>query len=261
MRWLDECHWLKHEFEQTLGSSGGEGSLASCSPWGCKEWDTPSRPNDCSPWSVCCGRICPRQPSRVRGMSPGVLWGKMLFSDLRLPVPPGSHLRTRPFSQTLSRPPAHQAQTSPERAAWLWEAEGLAGVRPARPRPPWAGLWLGTLGPVLCLALPSSKWPSLLPSGLISSLPVSGLCMVTQACLMLCDPMDCSPPGSSVHGDFPGQNTAVGCHFLLQGIFSTQGWNPGLLHWQADSSPGFHLGSPSQPLVIKRSFTVSCPLG
>ena len=24
--------------------------------------------------------------------------------------------------------------------------------------------------------------------------------------------MDCSPPGSSVHGDFPGKNTGVGCH-------------------------------------------------
>ena len=31
--------------------------------------------------------------------------------------------------------------------------------------------------------------------------------------------MDCSPPGSSVHGESPGKNTAVGCHALLQGIF------------------------------------------
>ena len=31
------------------------------------------------------------------------------------------------------------------------------------------------------------------------------------------DPMDCSPPGSSVHGDSPGKNTGVGCHALLQG--------------------------------------------
>ena len=37
--------------------------------------------------------------------------------------------------------------------------------------------------------------------------------------------MDCSPSGSSVHGDFPGKITGVGCHFLLQGIFSTQGLN------------------------------------
>ena len=40
--------------------------------------------------------------------------------------------------------------------------------------------------------------------------------------------MDCSPPGSSVHGDCPGNNTGVGCHALLQGIFSTQGLNPDL---------------------------------
>ena len=29
--------------------------------------------------------------------------------------------------------------------------------------------------------------------------------------------MDCSPPGSSVHGDSPGKNTGVDCHFLLPG--------------------------------------------
>ena len=43
-------------------------------------------------------------------------------------------------------------------------------------------------------------------------------------------PMDCSPPGSSVHGDPPGKNTGVGCHACLQGIFPIQGWNPGLLY-------------------------------
>jgi len=45
------------------------------------------------------------------------------------------------------------------------------------------------------------------------------LCLVAQSC----DPMDCSLPGSSVHGDSPGKNTGVGCHALLQGIFPTQG--------------------------------------
>ena len=48
----------------------------------------------------------------------------------------------------------------------------------------------------------------------------------------LCDPMDCSPAGSSVHGDSPGKNTGVGCHFLLQGIFLTQGSNLGLLPYR-----------------------------
>ena len=57
------------------------------------------------------------------------------------------------------------------------------------------------------------------------------LYLVAQLCPILCDPHRMySPPVSSVHGDSPGKNTGVGCHALLQGIFSTQGWNPGLLH-------------------------------
>ena len=55
-------------------------------------------------------------------------------------------------------------------------------------------------------------------------------CFVSQSCPALCDPMDCSPPGSSVYGDSPDKNTGVDCHALLQGIFSTQGSNPGLSH-------------------------------
>ena len=49
------------------------------------------------------------------------------------------------------------------------------------------------------------------------------LCIVAQSCPALCDLMDCSPPGTSVHGDSPGQNTGVDCHALLQGILPTQG--------------------------------------
>ena len=56
----------------------------------------------------------------------------------------------------------------------------------------------------------------------------SVLCLVAQSCLTVCDPMDCSLPGSSVHGDSPGKNTGVGCQAFLQGIFSTQELNPGL---------------------------------
>ena len=54
------------------------------------------------------------------------------------------------------------------------------------------------------------------------------LCLITQSCPTLCDPVDCSPPGSSVHGDSPGKNSGMGCHSLLQGIFLIQGSNPGL---------------------------------
>ena len=42
------------------------------------------------------------------------------------------------------------------------------------------------------------------------------MCLITQSCPTLCDPMDYSPPGSSVHGIFQARNTGVGCHFLLQ---------------------------------------------
>ena len=43
-----------------------------------------------------------------------------------------------------------------------------------------------------------------------------------QSCPTLCDPTDCSLTGSSVHGIL---HAGVGCHFLLQGIFITQGYN------------------------------------
>ena len=58
---------------------------------------------------------------------------------------------------------------------------------------------------------------------------------------LFCDPMDYTPPGSSVHGDSPGKNTGVGCHALLQGIFLTQRSKPVLSHcrwipWPKDQS-------------------------
>ena len=53
------------------------------------------------------------------------------------------------------------------------------------------------------------------------------LCLVAQLCPTLFNPMDCSPPGSSVLGHSPGKNTGVGCHALLQ-IFPTQWSSPGL---------------------------------
>ena len=61
------------------------------------------------------------------------------------------------------------------------------------------------------------------------------LCLVTQSCLTVCNPVDCNPPGYSVHQDSPGKNTGLGCYALLQGIFPTQGSHPGLLHCTAFS--------------------------
>ena len=56
--------------------------------------------------------------------------------------------------------------------------------------------------------------------------------LVTLSCLTLLQP----------HGlGFSRQEFGVGCHFLLQGIFLTQGLNLSLLHWQTDSLPLSHL--------------------
>ena len=79
-----------------------------------------------------------------------------------------------------------------------------------------------------------------------------------QLCLTLCDRIDCSPPGPSVHGDSPGKNTGVGCHALLQGIFPTQGLNPGLLcllHRHMDSLPLVPPGK--HPAPKERPYTSS----
>ena len=56
-------------------------------------------------------------------------------------------------------------------------------------------------------------------------------CLVSSSCPTLCGPMDCNPPGSSVHG-IAQAGILEYCHLLLQGIFLTQGWNPCLPHWQ-----------------------------
>ena len=71
-----------------------------------------------------------------------------------------------------------------------------------------------------------------------SSSSQSHMCLVTQLCLSLCDPMDCSLPGSSVHGD------SLPCPY--PGGFPTQGLIPGLLHCRRMLYCLRHQGSPSQ---------------
>ena len=82
---------------------------------------------------------------------------------------------------------------------------------------------------------------------------------VTQSCPTLCDLMNINPPGSCPWNS-PGKKTAVGRHFLLQGIVLIQRWNPSLLHllhWQANSLPLSHLGSsPTKNTDIYPQFKV-----
>ena len=58
----------------------------------------------------------------------------------------------------------------------------------------------------------------------------SRTCLAAQSYPTLCHPIACSLSDSSVHGDSPGKDTAVGCHALLKGICQTQGSNPDLPH-------------------------------
>ena len=64
------------------------------------------------------------------------------------------------------------------------------------------------------------------------------LCLVNQSCPTLYDPMDCNPPGSSVHGDSPGKDTGVG--ILQMGKLGMPCPPPGDL-----PNPGIEPGSPS----------------
>ena len=62
--------------------------------------------------------------------------------------------------------------------------------------------------------------------------------VLTESCPTLCDPQTAAAPRLLCPRNFSGKNTGVGCHFLLQGIFLTQGLNLRPLHlldWQADS--------------------------
>ena len=122
----------------------------------------------------------------------------------------------------------------------------------------WSAVKTGSSGPTWRKQSSTDNWWR----RCINTSAPSPWCMLT--CMLscfsrvwLCDPMDCSPPGSSVHGILPGKNTGVGWNALLQGIFLTQGWGSNsrllrLLHWQAGS---LHLGS---SLPLDRCITPRC---
>ena len=80
------------------------------------------------------------------------------------------------------------------------------------------------------------------------------LCLVAQSCPTLCDPINCSLLGSSVHGDSPGKSTGAGCHTLLQGNFQTQESNRCLLHCRWILYQLNYQGSPNLLLLGKLKF-------
>ena len=83
-------------------------------------------------------------------------------------------------------------------------------------------------------------------SNLLSvSMSLTVLCLVVQSCSTLCNTVDSSLPGSSVHGDSKGRNTGEGCYALPQGNFPTQESNSGLPHCRRILYCLSHQGSPS----------------
>ena len=82
----------------------------------------------------------------------------------------------------------------------------------------------------------------------MTSVPLFMRAQSLQSCPTLCDPMDCSMPGFSVYGDSPGNNTGVGCHACLQGIFLT---------WGSTRSIEQHLLHLMSPALAGRYFTAS----
>ena len=84
---------------------------------------------------------------------------------------------------------------------------------------------------------------------LINSLEQDVLCSVAQSCLTFCDIMDCSTPGSFVHGDSPGKNTGEGCQCPLPGDLPNQGSNPVLLNCRQILYRLSYQGKPKNTIV------------
>ena len=93
------------------------------------------------------------------------------------------------------------------------------GLQPIRLLHPWDFPGKSTGVECHCLLLPNSKYHQMIsymdfPGKFLHHVSCQVrniLCLITQLCLILFDPMDCSLSGSSVHGDSLGKNTGMGC--------------------------------------------------
>ena len=77
---------------------------------------------------------------------------------------------------------------------------------------------------------------------------------VSKSCLILDNPVDYSPSGSSVDGNSPDKNPEGGFHFLLQGISLTRGANLGLLQCRQILYHLSHQRSPKIFILLCRGF-------
>ena len=129
--------------------------------------------------------------------------------------------------------------------AWCTAVEGVAESDPAQVttarRVPALAVSLSRLG-----SGQNSKFASnvSLTSLIVLKARIMSCCAVLCLCSVVfnCNPRDCSPPGSSVHGDSPGRNAGVGC-WALQGICNA-GIEPRSPALQVDSLPSEPPGKP-----------------
>ena len=144
--------------------------------------------------------------------------------------------------QKVPHTPAHKTLTSVrdrevQKGMWLRCHPGIQEKR--EDQLPW---WLsGKESACQCRRHGFNPWSRKIPQATEHLSPR----VSAQLCPTLCNPMDCSPPGSSVHGILQARILQWVAISSSRGIFLTKGSNPGLLHllhWQVDSSPLHHLG-------------------
>ena len=118
--------------------------------------------------------------------------------------------------------------------------------------------WLGWWDHTAVFVLDGGRWAKTLSlvcpvlSPLLAKIPnrrkrVHVRAKLLQSYLTLWDPMDCSPPGSSVHGILQARILEWAAISLLQGTFLTQGSSLCLLHWQVGTLP---LVPPGKPIPV-----------
>ena len=83
---------------------------------------------------------------------------------------------------------------------------------------------------------------------------------VAQSCPTLCNSMDCSPPGSSVHQDSPGKNIGVDCHDLFQGGLPNPGIEPRSLRSPALAGEFFTTSTTWEAMLVYRNIVKFCVL-
>ena len=84
-------------------------------------------------------------------------------------------------------------------------------------------------------------------------------CLVAHSCPTLCDPKDCKPARLLCPGHFPGKNTRVDFHFLLQGNIPNPGIESMSPAWQVDSLPLNYLGTPT--MIISYGWNMPSTIG